>query len=108
MCKEATEIQEQWQIDEQHDFYKIVDTDKEHGGLLIWLPRQDQLQDMIGPYIVAYTLFGIWKKKPQYHVGKKPFYPFNIFTSLEQCWLAFVMRERYSKKWTGKTWELIE
>jgi hypothetical protein len=29
---------------------------------------------------------------------------FNEFSSMEQLWLAFVMREKYGKKWDGKEW----
>ena len=28
------------------------------------------------------------------------------FTSMEQLWLAFVMKEKYNKVWNGKTWEV--
>ena len=53
---------------------------KEYGGL-VWLPRQDQLQEMV--------------EKDNFSVKA---------TSMEQLWLAFVMKEKYNKQWNGEGW----
>ena len=71
----------------------------------IWLPRQDQLQEMLFPkikededitarhkirvkYYYWYLLDGIEHKS----------------MSGEQLWLAFVMKEKFNKTWKGKDW----
>ena len=60
-----------------------------------WLPRQDQLQDMLGDTLSlqyfdelhdAYQLYGSYAK------------------THEQLWLAYVMYEKFGKKWNGKEW----
>ena len=59
----------------------LCEADVEIESPSIWLPRQDQLQGMV-----------------EYTVGV------NKFNSMEQLWLAFVMSEKYNKKWDGKDW----
>ena len=64
----------------------------------IWLPRQDQLQEMIQDRfqrpqdlcVVALELFRATA------VG--------YCSSMEQLWLAFVMKEKYNKIWKEKDW----
>ena len=66
-----------------------------------WLPRQDQLQNMV-----------IFPDHPYYQIGR-----FNVTidewcdknylasgASMEQLWLAFVMKEKYNKVWNGEEW----
>ncbi len=65
----------------------------------IWLPRQDQLQEMLSrnlSYLIAY--FADWWSN--LHKAS--------YDSMEQLWLAFVMKEQYSKQWTGTDWEVIK
>jgi hypothetical protein len=69
----------------------------------IWLPKQDQLQNMIDN--LFYTtknntglinmVIGIdyWARMEK-----------DIYLSMEQLWLAFMMREMYKKKWNGENW----
>jgi len=66
-----------------------------------WLPRQDQLQDMImktqiGNDTYCYTSlildFVDFVNRPS-----------ELFT-LEQQWLVFVMKEIYNKVWNDKDW----
>ena len=72
-----------------------------HKGILIWLPRQDQLQEMVKTDEVTPELavcdhlfhFVFWVKECSYP-----------FTSMEQLWLAFVMKEKYNKAWDGENW----
>ena len=67
----------------------------------VWLPRQDELQDMIEK-VVDYETTAILESK---------FHEFLVwlgewdFTSMEQLWLAFVMFEKYKKVWDGKEWK---
>ena len=66
----------------------------------IILPRQDQLQEMIFdkreitiPTAMVRLLNDWWKGNTTGHI-----------TSMEQLWLAFVMKEKYNKVWDGEQW----
>jgi len=67
----------------------------------VWLPRQDQLQDMVWDSLGTYCsnkmnslTWGVWD-----------FYnTIDDVDSMEQLWLAFVMRELYNKQWNGNEW----
>ncbi len=93
----------------------------------VWLPRQDQLQEMIGDKDCLTLL-------SRFHYSCIPIRHFKAtakwveldgeldmvhdsiplnevectypkqFTSMEQLWLAFVMKEKYNKTWTGEEW----
>lgn len=136
MCKAALEIQEKWDrlpgdyvyniaMEEIIIFnrqttipeYTISYTTEGHSRTMtneewcksinIWIPRQDQLQDMI---IVPHT----HENKPEImhkldtlnawmHAHKPGTYQ---FTSGEQLWIAFVMLLNYNKAWDGKEWAI--
>lgn len=82
--------------------------DKRDDGMsYIWLPRQDQLQEMIiglpqchgrvmKPLIECLVKFEEW-----FHNDE----PKAEFNSMEQLWLAFVMKEKYKKTWDGRKWK---
>jgi len=130
MCEKAEKIQEIWHSKElrpdkryrdaralakhyakgyegswviQDDKYIIlVDYEYEtaYKGNDIWLPTQCQLQEMLlnppntlcPDILTMLRLFNIFASvNPQ-------------FTSMEQLWLAFVMREKYNKVWNGEDW----
>lgn len=73
-----------------------------------WLPRQGQLQKMVSfpnsekigiwfeKHIAFYEWCGERVKGLQNNWGK--------FTSMEQLWLAFVMKKKYNKVWNGEDW----
>ena len=67
----------------------------------VWLPRQDQLQEM-----VKESLDSMCIKFHNLHAND--YYDetsgFGCFTSMEQLWLAFVMKERWNKVWNGENW----
>ena len=71
----------------------------------VWLPRQDQLQEMVEK---RYTLdvggdYNHWLG--DLLTWFEPFwrhYGMNNETTLEQLWLAFVMKEKHDKVWNGK------
>lgn len=99
---------------------------------IIWLPRQDQLQDMIKweidkrtrpgykfwgsgkyqlslfkPHDAEYGLgVEIWDAKKGTTFGDTQY--FIKGNSMEQLWLAFVYREKYNKQWTGTEWTPIK
>ncbi len=75
---------------------------------IIWLPRQDQLQEMVKTY-----LFHIWNEgHEKFHAmastGQRDGHKIGVFSSLEQLWLAFVMHEKYGKVWDDEKEEWVE
>ena len=75
-----------------------------HPRECIWLPRQDQLQEMIdweGKYNLVFV------GSPQnigLRVNKLTSYYDLRFSSMEQLWIAFMMKENYNKIWNGEDW----
>ena len=65
----------------------------------IWLPRQDQLQEMVINFDRGHdnygVLFGLMKFSADYNLRE---------TSMEQLWLAFVMKKKFNKTWDGEKW----
>lgn len=98
----------------------------------IWLPRQDQLQEMVtgdgldGTYVSTTSAqgntnykygftqillrrcllnkFHQWCNDNNRIVGFRYHSPFQSFESMEKLWLAFVMENKYNKIWNGKDW----
>lgn len=82
---------------------------------------QDQLQEMIAHHIAqelelapniahlkfAFLDFAEWIKK-QYLDEEYVCTPLNVFSSGEQLWLAFVMKEKYGKVWDGENWKELK
>ena len=110
MCEKAKEIQELW-IPQNGD--EIFDTLDYKPWIIslddgwkpeiddIWLPRQDQLQDMVTYSVWFEKLYRFydWLQKENYNPTK-----WITFSSIEQLWLAFVMKEKYLKEWNEKDW----
>ena len=117
MCESIEEIQEQWQP-EFGDFYVSMslgltspcqpimsDLEKKVSYLktikAVWLPRQDQLQEMV---IENYATF--WDLAIAFSnvlMGETASY-FEKFDSMEKLWLAFIMLEKYKRKWNDGEW----
>jgi hypothetical protein len=83
----------------------------------VWIPRQDQLQEMISfkPWNEddnrepLHRLFFEFRKFVQWD-DEDSWWSFkDDFTSFEQLWLAFVMREKYKKEWNmvSEKWEVV-
>lgn len=73
-------------------------TNKYYHDLYIWLPRQDQLQEM------CWTLTDT-KWTPFFALTvARDFANEHPFQTMEQLWLAFVMKEKYGKVWSGEEW----
>uniref|UniRef100_A0A6H1ZB06 Uncharacterized protein n=1 Tax=viral metagenome TaxID=1070528 RepID=A0A6H1ZB06_9ZZZZ len=113
MCEKAEEIQllkikpihiMQSEADilyEDNDVWYIYVVEKLKKGWLIkktWLPRQDQLQEMISPEYLEEDKFMLLDRFLNF-VDMS-----NRGWSFEQLWLAFVMQEKYGKIWTGEEW----
>ena len=74
---------------------------------VVWLPRQDQLQEMVmrencsedikdGAFLTTCLMVDWYKESGFTQSG--------WFSSMEQLWLAFVMKEKYNKVWNGSEW----
>jgi hypothetical protein len=123
MCEKAEEIQNEKQSERvSGDFFYdkgiekiciygcswIRNHDDSIHPEVIWLPGQDQLQEIIDnksePVNIAHELCE-WIYKPFLSSKPAPDNWFNYvtsFNSLEQLWLAFVMYEKYDKVWSDK------
>jgi len=123
MCEEAAEIHELWKP-EAGDFYlwqnnktrsaNVAVVNAKHlvlakkADIKFWLPRQDQLQDMVNPYKYLFNFewgdgcFNMRYQSP----GKITSWIHG--KTMEQLWLAFVMKEKYNKIWNSKEWITVE
>ena len=123
MCDKAKQLQRAWK---PKDWDRFIYRDSEEmdimmymeeeynrkemiivNGVYIWLPTQEQLQE-------------IWRKEylknPNQHGWFGCFVNFvdtdyrddliadEYFGEMNELWLAFVMRERWNKFWTGEKW----
>ena len=73
----------------------------------IWLPTQEQLQEitfyqnnndipaMKRSMYLQLEVFTNWALKQQY-----------LYNTMNELWLAFVMKEKHSKAWNGEEWIL--
>jgi len=115
MCEKAEELQEIWEPQPFDNFcYRHHREDapwwwskldrfgeiNKKRDIHIWLPRQDQLQEMLK---VDYDqrIISIWEMERFLEFYKTKW---KIFETMEQLWLAFVMKEKYGKIWDGKKW----
>ncbi len=117
MCESAKVVQKLWQP-EFGDFFVSMslgltspcqpimsDLEKKVSYLktikAVWLPRQDQLQEMVienyaTPWDLAIAFSNVL-------MGENASY-FEKFDSMEKLWLAFIMLEKYKKKWKEGEW----
>ena len=117
MCESAKVIQKQWKPDFGDFFVSMSlgltsacqsitsDLEKKASYLktikAVWLPRQDQLQEMViekyaTPWDLAIAFSNVL-------MDDKTSY-FDNFDSMEKLWLVFIMREKYKKKWREGAW----
>ena len=91
---------DQWADDNPYDVIEVYFAQKIDKTRVVWLPRQDQLQEMVGG-IAAFEKF--WH---EFAYGEEFGIPqYMADGSMEQLWLAFVMKEKYNKVWNGESWE---
>ena len=117
MCESAKVIQKKWKP-EFRDFFVSMslgmasssqpitsDLEKKVSYLktlkAVWLPRQDQLQEVVienyaTPWDLAIAFTNVL-------MGDNASY-FEKLDSMEKLWLAFIMFEKYKKKWTDGEW----
>jgi len=117
MCESAKVIQKKWKP-EFGDFFVsmslgltsecqpiVSDLEKKVAYLkklkAVWLPRQDQLQEMvIEKYATSWDLAIAFSNVL---MGNNASY-FDKFDSMEKLWLAFVLLEKYKKKLKEGDW----
>jgi hypothetical protein len=117
MCDSAKVIQKQWKPD-FGDFFvsrSLGLTSKSQtvvSGLekkvpylkkikAVWLPRQDQLQEMViekyaAPWDLAIAFSNVLMADNASY--------FDTFDSMEKLWIAFIMLEKHRKKWKDGEW----
>ena len=78
----------------------------------IWLPRQDQIQEMIeiqpNCWWTGYDRPHALLNQFIYGIGTDDGFPdeyYVEFRSMEQIWLAFYMQEKHNKVWDGTEWK---
>lgn len=87
-------------------------------GRFVWLPRQDQLQEIWGRHIhgddydgsegfFMLDCFQCFILDDE-GCGKDTYEFTKDMDTLEQLWLVFVMREKYGKKWVDGEWILAD
>jgi len=79
---------------------------------IFWLPRQDQLQEMISYSFLSQLVqdFSDWCSEYNYWDGIEEKLVGIMIESLgplsmEKLWLMFVMHKNYNKLWNGKIWK---
>ncbi len=124
MC-DCPEIQDEWVV-RSGDWAMIIDPEFDEGPEMLdwtnwateftfepekdgkeylrergtWLPRQDDIQKMSGEKNLPHLawLFDKFCSPNSLHPYYKD-YRVNAFTSMEQLWLAFYMKEKHNKVW---------
>jgi len=122
MCEKAEEIQKnhEWKYG---DFFVLVrpqylerivflvwneSTVIQRNEIAIWLSRQDQLQEMANTkWPWPMYLFRFYEFiQQEYLYNAEEWKPIADY-SMEQLWLAFVMKEKFGKTWDDEKGEMI-
>jgi hypothetical protein len=119
MCQKAEEIQRLWSPAEGDHFVddlchvsivnpallEYLNKSFKEGkrGSYTWLPRQDQLQEMV---VSLFKGNCYWMMEECYKFMQLP-YPMKS-QSMEQIWLTFVMQQLYQKQWLPEKGEWIK
>ena len=122
MCEKAVEIQTIWKKDgtKSGDFIKVhgyeicVISSHEAGAWSdhwIWIPRQDQLQEMaydgkIKSFPVlqwSFYLFLLERNEDWRNIRKRGDDE-KKYSSFEKVWLSYLMRHKFNKTWNGEDW----
>ena len=75
----------------------------------LWLPRQDQLQIIIEPdNSRVYSITRKVTESQYYDYAKNAIVTApEIFYSMEQHWLAYIMKEKFHKVWNEEDWVTV-
>ena len=70
-----------------------------------WLPRQDQIQEMLEKPLCFDIRFVHKPNALLYYLAKfQDQHPSIKYETMEQLWLAFYMYEKHGKVWNGDKW----
>jgi len=88
-------------------FGKKVRVDSYPGGkdTSVWLPRQDQIQEMMGKTESAFCIYQLengWGG--EIYQDREQVFTTEEMGSPEQVWLSFYMWEKHKKKWDDEKW----
>ena len=107
MCEKAKEIQKRRPFLVTLHTVNIPEYDlkgncwfNKNNKIFVWLPRQDQLQEMIVNPTLNISEFSKWALEA---IENADYY--MQFDSWEQLWLGFVMKKKFGKAWNGEEWE---
>lgn len=128
ICEKAEEIQELWNWsdgdfvhskDRRNYSIHIIEQDmRDHFNQkeYIWLPRQDQLQEILSEDEAIYVILTEFNEfafgEHDYHeiLVSHQSYPILLLnwaekgTGFEVLWLAFFMKKKYNKIWNYEDW----
>lgn len=96
MCEKAEEIQSQG----SKHYGDTMCFSAWSGREEVWLPRQDQLQEMLDDY--SPVRFA-WALIDSDKMNTNCLSRFS-HKEMEKMWLAFVMKEKFNKIWNGENW----
>jgi hypothetical protein len=88
--------------DRDAGMYIAEDSVKDRRIIPLW--SQDQLQEMIDISVKRYYDTWISKLVQITNFALDERYGEVLPKTMEQLWLAFVMKEKYNKTWNGETW----
>ena len=94
----------------EHGIYHFVKKQWRENPLkdFTWLPRQDQIQEMMGGNIEDVFLGrmgnGEFDELDRFVDFFYENYSMHSIDSMEKLWLAFYMYEKHSKIWDGEKW----
>ena len=82
---------------------------------MLWLPRQDQLQELVErikcKVHISFRFSQLLMDRYSKGTSQSAFVVLSNLSnspiSMEQLWLAFVMKEKYQKVWNGEDWTKI-
>lgn len=94
-CEEIQGLQPDDDI--RHGFWEIALNEYRN----VWLPRQDQLQALAG--FNPRSTEAITKAIYEFRISDYGCL-FAFEATMEQLWLAFVMKEKQDKVWNGTKW----
>ena len=126
MCSQASEIQDQWQPRKADTFYLEDNTGNIHTDFIeetikiedyidtekvVWIPRQEDYQEIISNYHIWERKFEDWTPwvmiQRLYEYMDKPQIKWNSNIDLNRIYLELTMETVYNKKWDSKAGKWI-
>jgi len=100
---DCPEIQKDKVTIRNKDYFVHIETKRK--AYYVWLPRQDQIQEMIERFMAETKNWrGVWALEQSFHHWFLEEAKINVGATMEQLWLAFYMYEKHKKGWDGNKW----